>query len=76
MSNAGLLSEKPHMADGITLFVVILLIYVSLLTVQKARQKSSWGRLFQKGDTWFVINLSISVVVAIPVSRSITKFFM
>ena len=64
------------MAEGITLFIVGLLIYAGLLTVQKICQKSSWRRLFQKGDPWFVINLPISVVVAIPVSRSITNFFM
>lgn len=62
------------MAENISLFVAVLTIYAGLLAVQKIRQKSSWRGLVKNGDPWFVINLPISVIVAIPVSRSITKF--
>lgn len=64
------------MLEGMAVFLVALAVYAVILAVQTRWRKYAWAAVFKRGDPWFVINLPISLVVAIPLSRSITSFFM
>jgi multisubunit Na+/H+ antiporter MnhB subunit len=50
------------MAEGITIVVISVLIYVALVSYQKRRSGVPWNRVFRKRDPWLFLNLTIALV--------------